>query len=96
MPPAQEGEDRVILKLKGILLEMLLSLDPEFYGPYVVMEDGKKVLYLEVLRALYGMLVASLLWYRQFRKDLEEVGFVFNPYDACVANRWKDRKRQTV
>ena len=33
------------------------------------------------------MLEASLLWYNKFRKDLEEEGFGFNPYDPCVANK---------
>ena len=42
------------------------------------------------------MLVAALLWYRQLRKDLEEIGFKFNPYDPCVANRRVNKKRQTV
>ena len=42
------------------------------------------------------MLVAALLWYKRFRKDLESQNFTFNPYDACVANRWVEHKRQTV
>jgi hypothetical protein len=53
-------------------------------------------LYLQVLRALYGMLVAALLWHRQFREDLESVGFKFNVYDPCVANRKVRKKQQTV
>jgi hypothetical protein len=60
------------------------------------MEDGKRTLYLEVLRALYGMLIAALLWYQTFKKDLEEIGFKFNSYDPCIANRWIERKQQTV
>ena len=96
MPVLEKGEDRVIMKVKGALLEILVSLAPELYGPYVVQEKGKRVIYLEVLRALYGMLVAALLWYRQLRKDLEEIGFKFNPYDPCVANRRVNKKRQTV
>ena len=96
IPALQPGEDRVVMKLTGILLELLVELAPEIYGPYVVMEKGKRVLYLQVLRALYGMLVAALLWYRKFRADLESQGFKFNPYDACVANRWVNRKRHTV
>jgi hypothetical protein len=96
MPVIKEGEDRVIMKLTGILLDLLVELSPELYGPYVVLESGKRVLYLQVLRALYGMLVAALLWYRQFRQDLEQVGFEFNPYDPCVANRMVEGKQQTV
>ena len=41
---------------------MMVELDPEKYGKYVVFENGRKVLYVRVLRAIYGMLVASLLW----------------------------------
>ena len=42
------------------------------------------------------MLIAALLFYRKFRKDLEDIGFVFNPYDPCVANRIISSKQQTV
>ena len=31
------------------------------------------------------MLDTALLWYRKFRTDLEEIGFMFNEYDACTA-----------
>ena len=54
------------------------------------------MLYLQVLRALYGMLVAALLWYRMFRKDLEGQGFEFNPYGPYVCNRVIDGKQHTV
>ena len=43
------------------------------------------------------MLIAALLWYKRFRKELEEEqGFVFNPYDPCVANREVNGKQHTV
>ena len=42
------------------------------------------------------MLVAALLWYKQFRGDLEKIGFKFNPYDPCVANRTVNGKQHTV
>ena len=31
---------------------------------------------------------AALLFYRKLRKELEEYGFVINPEDPCVANKW--------
>ena len=34
--------------------------------------------------ALYGTMVASLLYYRKFVKSLTDIGFVLNPYDPCV------------
>ena len=75
---------------------MLVQLNPELYGPCMVYEKGRKVLYVQVLRAIYGMLQASLLWYKKFRHDLEEAGFEFNPYDPCVANRIRKESQQTI
>jgi hypothetical protein len=42
------------------------------------------------------MLVALLLYYKKFCKDIETKGFVVNPYDPCVANRIIKGKQQTV
>ena len=75
--------------MTGVLLALLVETAPEINGPYVVMEGDKCVLYLHVLQALYGMLVAALVWYQKFRADLEEIGFVFNAYDPCVAYHWE-------
>jgi hypothetical protein len=96
-PEPEEGEDRVILKLQGVLVDFLVEVDPEEYADFVVFEDGVKTLYLQVLRGLYGMLIAALLWYKRFRTDLQkEQEFVFNPYDACIANKIVDGKQQTI
>ena len=59
---------------------------PEVYGKYVVYENGRKVIYVEVLRDLYGMLVASLLYYNKFWYDIEDIIFEYNPYAPFVAN----------
>jgi hypothetical protein len=92
----KDGDEHVIMKITGVLVDLLVQMAPEVYGPYVVFENGRKVLYVQVLKALYGMLVASLLWYKQFRGDLEKLGFEFNPYDPCVANRMVNGKQHTV
>ena len=47
-------------------------------------------------KALYGMMLSSLLLYKHFRKDLESIGFIINSYDLCVANRTIKVKQQTV
>ena len=79
MPEVKDGEQRVTMKITGVLVDMIVQLNPNTYGEYVVYEKGRKVLYVQVLRAIYGMLVSSLLWYKKFRKELEEYGFKFNP-----------------
>eukprot|EP00980_Cylindrotheca_fusiformis_P021999 scaffold8875_cov60-Cylindrotheca_fusiformis.AAC.1 len=64
---------------------------------FIVFENGKKVVYVAVLKAIYGMLhQAALLWYQKFRKDLEGIEFVFNDYDPCVANRMRVGKQHTI
>jgi hypothetical protein len=79
-----------------MVVDILIQINPEIYGPYVVYENGKKVIYLQVLRALYGMLISSLLFYKKFRKDLEENGYEFNPYDPCVANKNINGHQHTI
>eukprot|EP00980_Cylindrotheca_fusiformis_P007564 scaffold1573_cov71-Cylindrotheca_fusiformis.AAC.2 len=97
MPERKEGEDRVIMKITGVLVDLLVELDPQTYKNFVVFENGKKVVYAAVLKAIYGMLQAALLWYQKFRKDLEGIGFVFNDYDPCIAaNRMKVGKQHTI
>jgi hypothetical protein len=92
MTKVKDGDERVMMKFTGVLVNMLVKLNPELYGPYVVYERNRQVLYVQVMRAIYGMLEDAILWYKKFRGELEQKGFKFNPYDPCVANRTeKDR-----
>ena len=95
MPQKERGE-RIIMKVRGKLVDWLVDLDSITYLNMVVIKKGVKVIYLEILRAIYGMLEASLLWYRKFRSDLETIGFEFNVYDPCVAQRSKGKHQHTI
>ena len=54
-------------------------------------------LYVQLYKSLYGLLRSALLFYRKLRKELEDFGFVINPYNPCVANRTtEDGNQQTV
>ena len=92
----KDGEERIIMKIQGPMVDMLCEIDPELYGPYVVYEKGTKTLYVEVLKAIYGMMQASLWFYKKFRTDIEQQGFKINPYDPCVANKIVNGKQHTV
>ena len=95
----QSGE-KVIMKIKGVLVDMLVELDPVTFQDYVYeYKKGKKahkVIYVRMLKALYGMLVSSLLHYKKFVSDITGIGFEINPYDPCVANRIVNNKQHTV
>ena len=47
--PKEDGKDRVIMKITGVLVDILVKMSPQDYQEYVVMENGKKVVYVEVL-----------------------------------------------
>ena len=38
MPDISDGKERVTMKITGVLVDMLVQLSPETYGPYVVFE----------------------------------------------------------
>jgi len=92
----QEIGERIIMKIRGILLDILVEMDPDKYSDYVVVEDGRRTVYVVMLKALYGMMMSSLLYYLKFRGDLEEIVFRVNPYDPCVANRIIKNQQHTV
>jgi hypothetical protein len=78
--PMPTGEEKVIMKITGVLVDLLVEIDPEKYSGFVVLEGPKRTIYVEVLQALYGMLQAALVWYKKFCQDLEEIRFTFNLY----------------
>jgi hypothetical protein len=98
MPKVKDGDERVMMKITGVLVDLLVKLNPELYGPYVVYKRNRrnKVLYVQVMRAIYGMLEAAILWYKKFRGELEQKRFKFNPYDPCVAIRTEKGLQHTL
>jgi len=60
-------------------------------------ENGKPVLYVHLLKALYGTLQAALLfWENRSGFLIEELGFEANPYDSCVVNKTVNGKQCTA
>jgi len=92
----EDGDEKVVMKVTGMLVDLLVKVAPGIHGPCVVCENGRKVLCLQVLKALCGMLQAALLWCKKFCSDLESIGHVFNPYDPCVSNKMIDGEQHTI
>ena len=67
------------------------------YQKYVtVRPNGEPILYVRLLKALYGLLRSALLFYKKLRGNLESMGFEVNPYDPCVANKMSNGSQMTV
>ena len=80
-------DEDVLMVLKGELAEMMIQIAPQTYQKYVMVDrKGTPILYVKLQKALYGLMGASLLFYRKLQKELEQYGFKVNPYDPCIAN----------
>ena len=93
----KDKEKRVIIRLRGMLVDMLVKIAPAVYEDYVsTNKRGEKQLLVECLNALYGTMVASLLYYQKFTTSLSSNGYKMNPYDACVWNKTIQDKQCTI
>ena len=87
-----KNDKSVLMLLRGKLAEMMVRIDPALYREYITYSNkGVPMLYVRLNKALYGMLQAALLFYKELRGWLENSGFKVNPYDPCVANKMLPR-----
>ena len=88
-------DELIHVKLVGELADLLIKVD-QSYSEFVTYENGKKVIYTELDKALYGTMQAALLFWKKLSGFLEKNGFVHNPYDTCVMNRMINGKQMTI
>ena len=93
----EDEKDMAFIKIRGVLVDILVEIAPDVYKDYVTKDKrGIEQLLVQCQNALYGTMVASLLYYRKFAKSLTDVDFIINPYDPCVANKIIDGKQMTI
>ena len=89
--------DLVHVHFTGEMVNKLIEIDKEMYEPYVLIEQGERVLYLELLKQLYGTVKAAQLFWERLAKHLvTDWGFTLNPYDQCVANKMINGSQCTI
>ena len=80
-----------------MIVDVLCKIAPEVYKPYVTYDRrGNKQLLVICLDALYGTMVASLLYYKKFTNSLKSKSFKMNPYDPCVWNEMVNGEQLTI
>ena len=83
-----DNNEQTLMFLKGNLAELMVQIDPQMYRKHIITSSkGEPMLYVRLSKALYGLLQSALLFYRKLRAELEDFGFMVNPYDPCVANK---------
>ncbi len=92
-----DNPDYVLMRLDRILAELMVKIAPKLYRRFITMNaKGKSVLYIQLEKAVYGMMKSALLFYRKLVADLVSLGFTINPYDPCIANKIIHDKQMTV
>ena len=89
-------KDFVIMKFTGKAVRMMCEMNSDYEQFVTTDGNGQEVLYVRLLKALYGCVQSALLWYDLFTNSLKDMGFVLNPYDPCVANCTIDDNQCTL
>ena len=62
----------VYMRIDGAMADLLMEIDYDMYHPHMVKEKGKPVIYVELLKALYGTLRAARLFWETLSGKLTE------------------------
>jgi len=90
-------DELIHVRLEGVMAQLLVRVNPSKYAPYLTTEGGKPVIYVRLLKALYGTLQAALLFWENLSSFLvSELGFEPNRYDSCVVNKSIDGQQCTI
>ena len=83
-------------KGKARAMEPLEKKAPHTHKGFVASEHRQKVMHLNALKTMCRMLESTSLWHQKFQSNLESIGFVFNPHDACTVIRSANKKKHTM
>jgi hypothetical protein len=89
-------DELVHVRFTGKMVDLLMEIDQNMYGPCIVKEGKETVMYVELLKALYGTVRAARLFWEKLTGKLLEWGFTANPYDPCVMNKIVEGTQLTV
>ena len=93
---AEEKKYMAIIKLRGVLADILCKISSDYKDYVNRYKRGVKQLLQYCQNSLYGEMVYSLLYYCKFNKSLTSIWFEINPYDPCVANKVIDGSQMTI
>ena len=58
----------------------MCDVNPEYIS-YEIYENGKYILYVNILISIHGLFESALLWYKLYSETFEGMEFVINPYN---------------
>ena len=78
------------------MVDILCQLNIRLYTQYVILENGRKVLYTESHKAVYGMVDSAFLFWLDLSRFVDKQGYVMNPYDICCMNNMINKAQCTI
>ena len=70
----EDEKDMAFIKIRGVLVDILVEIAPDVYKLHVTTETNcVKQLLVQCQNALYGTMVASLLYYCKFTNSLTHI-----------------------
>jgi hypothetical protein len=68
-----DTKDRVIIRITGVIVDWLVKVAPKVYASYLAMNSkGINSQLVKCYNAIYGTMVADLLYYHKFSSSLSE------------------------
>ena len=66
-------EDKnILMVIRGRFIDILCDINSK-YMQHMRIINGKKVLYVKVLRAIYGCIESTMLWYNLYSNTMKEM-----------------------
>ena len=93
--PDMPEHNTVLLKIQRKFADIMCDVNLEL-KEHISYEKVRKVLYMLLLKALYGCMEYNILWYYLYNNTLKGMAFKLNLYDICVANNVANMEQCTL
>ena len=77
-----------IIKIRVCLVNIMMDIAPDICGTCVIIyHKVLEKLIAQCQNAIYSKITTSLIYYKKFRRILEDEGYEFKLNDPCVSNK---------
>ena len=80
-------DDFVLIVLYDKEIDALIQANNKYKKYIKILDDGRRVLNLELQKAMYGCLKSARLFWDHLSTFLRKMGFKQNDYNLCVVNK---------
>ena len=92
-----KNSEKIIMKIRGLLVGISLEIDENKYIDFIICCRKEKFLYAKILKILYSIMpIASILYCKKFRKDIEVIWHEINLYNMHTASKIANSKQHVL